>query len=462
MSEAPGPGQSLLAPFKNAEAVWLAVLGFAGGLPIVLVFGTLSVWLRQAGVDRTTIGFVSWVALAYAFKFVWSPFVDSIGFGAFTRSFGKRRSWLLIAQAGVVVGLLGMAASDPQIALVTLVGFAVLTAFASATQDIVIDAYRIECAPADRQAALAATYLTGYRIGMIVSGAGALLIAGTINPNKDLYLYSSWSTTYVIMALVMALPVIGTLFMPEPTYSAQREAGTRVRSLASWFHDAVYSPFADFFKRYGWTALVVLLVIGSYRISDIVLGVIANVFYVDMGFSNYQIGIVTKVFGPGVTLLGSFIGGAFAPRIGLGRMLILGAVLVSLTNLLFAWLASSEPTTMNLALVICADNLSAGLAIAAFIAYLSGLTNLQFSATQYALFSSLMVLPPKILGGFSGWLVDQLDYSQFFVACSLLGIPVVLLLLLLRRVTSVDEITPGPLNENKSQGFKVPTDTSSD
>jgi PAT family beta-lactamase induction signal transducer AmpG len=341
----------------------------------------------------------------------------------------------------VVVGLVGMALSDPQVSLSMLVGFAVITAFASATQDIVIDAYRIECAKPEVQAALAATYMVGYRAGMIVSGAGALLVAATFDPTESVYDYSSWRATYLIMGAIMLLPMVATLFMPEPEFAAQRpehqsehQAG---RSLGEWLHEAVAAPFIDFFKRYGWTALVVLAVIGSYRISDIVLGVIANVFYVDMGFTKSQVAWVAKGFGVVMTLTGALLGGALAPRVGLGRMLILGAVLVSLTNLLFAWLFTQPPTTLNLALVISADNLSAGLAAAAFVAYLSGLTNLKFSATQYALFSSLMVLPPKILGGFSGWLVDKLDYGPFFVACALLGIPVVLLLLLLRRVTQV-------------------------
>ena len=439
MSEGSGASQSLLAPFRNAEAGWLAVLGFAGGLPIVLVYGTLSNWLRDAGIDRTTIGFVGWVTLAYAFKVVWSPLVDSLGFGRVTRSMGKRRSWLLMAQTGVVIGLLGMASNDPQIGLAALVGFSLLTAFSSATQDIVIDAYRIECAPADRQAALAATYMAGYRVGVIAGSTGALLVAATFDPDESIYDYASWRIAYLAMALIMILPMIATFLMPEPAYSVQRPANSHARSPAAWFLEAVWAPIADFLKRYGRTALVVLLVIGSYRISDTVLGAIANVFYVDMGFTKIQIAYVAKFFGLGMTLLGVFLGGALAPRIGLGRLLLVGAVLVSVTNLLFAWLWGQQPTTVNLALVISADNLSAGLATAAFVAYLSGLTNVKFSATQYALFSSLMVLPPKFLGGFSGWMVDQLDYTLFFLFCSLLGIPVVWLLSVLRRVTSVDE-----------------------
>ena len=448
-AEPPASIKSGFMLFVQPQALRLMALGFAAGLPIILVFGTLSFWLRDAGIERSTIGFVSWVALAYGFKFVWSPLVDSLGLGHLTRALGKRRGWLLLAQVAVVLGLTGMALNDPQVALTALVVCALLTAFSSATQDIVIDAYRIECAPADQQAALAATYMAGYRLGMIASGAGALFIAAFYDPNESVYDYASWRATYLIMAVVMCLPMLVTLTMPEPdhaahspdqTLGAAANSESSLASLLSWFQMAVIAPFSDFFRRYGWTALVVLAVIGSYRISDIVLGVIANVFYLDMGFTKSQVASVAKIFGVGMTLLGAFVGGALAPRLGLSRMLLSGAVLVSLTNLLFAWLAGQQPTTLNLALVIGADNLSAGLATAAFIAYLSGITNLKFSATQYALFSSLMVLPPKFLGGFSGWLVDKLDYPQFFVVCALLGVPVVLLLLLLMRVTSVDEV----------------------
>ena len=448
--------ESGFALFLKPQALRLMALGFAAGLPIILVFGTLSFWLRDAGIERSTIGFVSWVALAYGFKFVWSPLVDSLGLSHLTRALGKRRGWLVLAQSAVVIGLAGMALNDPQVALTALVVCALLTAFSSATQDIVIDAYRIECAPAHQQAALAATYMAGYRLGMIVSGAGAFFIAAWFDPDESVYDYASWRATYLIMAMIMCLPMLVTLTMPEPDHAALSpdqdlepaagigDEGT-IAAVLRWFRAAVIAPFADFFRRYGWTALVVLAVIGSYRISDIVLGVIANVFYLDMGFSKSQVASVAKVFGVGMTLLGAFVGGALAPRVGLGRMLLLGAVLVSLTNLLFAWLAGQEPTTTNLALVIGADNLSAGLATAAFIAYLSGITNLKFSATQYALFSSLMVLPPKFLGGFSGWMVDKLDYSQFFIMCSLLGVPVVLLLLLLMRVTAVDNVAARPV-----------------
>jgi len=407
------------------------VLGFAAGLPIILVFGTLSFWLRDAGIDRSTIGFVSWVALAYAIKFVWSPLVDNLGLGVLTRGLGRRRGWLLLSQFGVIAGLCGMALNDPALALGSLVICALITAFSSATQDIVIDAYRIECAPEDMQAALASTYMTGYRLGMIVSGAGALYLAALFDPDPQTYDYASWRATYFGMALVMCMPVVVTLFLPEPV----RPAGVpqaQKRTAGQWFGQAVVAPFTDFFRRYGWTALVVLLVIGSYRISDIVLGVIANVFYVDMGFSKAQVASVAKIFGVVMTLLGALLGGVLAPKIGLGRLLVLGAVLVAGTNLLFAWLAGAPPTTLNLAVVIGADNLSAGLASAALIAYLSALTNLQFSATQYALFSSLMVLPPKLLGGFSGTMVDALGYTDFFVLCSALGVPVIALLFLLR------------------------------
>ena len=442
--------------YLNLRAMRLTLLGFAAGLPIILVFGTLSFWLRDAQIERSTIGFVSWVALAYAFKFVWSPVVDSLGLGQLTRALGRRKGWLLAAQIAVVAGLIGMALHDPQVDLVLLIGFAVFTAFASATQDIVIDAYRIECAPLEEQAALAASYMAGYRIGMLASGAGALLFAATFDPDQAVYDYASWRLTYLFMALIMLAPMLVTVFLPEPGRALRVEEDADDRAPTEWFRDAVVAPFADFFKRYGWTAIVVLAVIGTYRISDVVLGVIANVFYVDMGFSKSQVAYVAKFFGVGMTLLGALVGGALAPKVGLGRMLMLGAVLVSVTNLLFAWLVGQEPTTVNLVAVISADNLSAGLATAAFVAYLSGLTNVQFSATQYALFSSLMVLPPKFLGGFSGWLVDTLDYGPFFITCSLLGVPVLLLLILLQKVTSVDEFQAAKAPNDKSLDSSVP------
>lgn len=436
-----------IEPFLEPQAFRLALLGFSAGLPILLVFGSLSFWLRDAGVDRTTIGFISWVGFAYSLKFLWAPVVDGLPVPVLTRRFGRRRSWLLLAQTGVISSLITMALSNPVESLTPLVVGALATAFFSATQDIVVDAYRIECASQDRQAALAATYMTGYRLGMIVAGAGALYIAQAFDPDEAVYHYASWRTSYLFMAAAMLVGVITTLVVPEPpvsAYGAADQAAADRRDLVSWIQQSVIAPFADFFRRHGATALLVLAVIATYRISDVVLGVIANVFYQDMGFTKGQVASVAKVFGVVMTLLGAFVGGALAPRLGVTRLLLLGAVLVSLTNLSFAWLVGQAPTTANLMIVISADNLSGGLATASFVAYLSALTNVRFSATQYALFSSLMTVVPKFVAGWSGWLVDLIDYPLFFMACAALGLPVILLLLALRRVTDTATLPNSP------------------
>jgi len=377
------------------------------------------------------------VATTYAIKFAWSPLVDNLRLPLLNHWLGRRRSWLLIAQVAVICGLVGMAMSDPLGRLSLLVGFALFTAFASATQDIVIDAYRIECARPTDQAALAATYLTGYRLGMIVGGAGVLLLAAYFDPNEKIYFYSAWRAAYLCMAGTMLVGVLTTLFIGEPRYAVVNATASESldgESFSDWIKTAILLPFVDFFGRHAQTAGWILALIATYRITDIVMGVIANVFYQDLGYTKVEVAQVAKVFGVLMTLLGAFVGGALVPKVGLTRLLLLGAVLVVSTNLLFAWLAYQPPRVLYLALVISADNLSAGLATVAFVAYLSALTNVRFSATQYALFSSLMLLLPKFVAGGSGWLVDQIDYPAFFVVTALMGVPVIFLILWLRRI----------------------------
>lgn len=414
----------------------LLFLGFAAGLPLLLVFGTLSFWLREAGVSRSSIGFASWILLAYSLKFVWAPLLDSVRPPRLLRGLGRRRGWMLVAQIGVMSGLLGMAFTDPQLHLHTLIGFAVFTAFASSTQDVVIDAYRIECAPQEEQAALAATYQLGYRIGMIAAGAGALVLADQFAGASlvEHYDYMAWRYTYACMAMLMLVAVLTTLMIAAPINTATLYAGPR-RSVPQWFEDVVWAPVLEFMNRYGKLAVVILALIATYRISDLVLGVITNVFYQDLGFTKTQVGLVSKGYGLVMTLVGAFVGGALAPKIGATRLLLLGAVLVAATNLLFAWLSGQAPTTQVLIMVISADNFSGGLATTGFLAYLSGLTSVQFSATQYAVFSSLMSVIPKILGGFSGSFVDHTSYPTFFIVCALLGLPAIGLILWLRRLT---------------------------
>lgn len=409
------------AVYTRPRVLAMLFLGFSAGLPLLLVFGTLSVWLRREGIDRTTIGYISWVAILYGFKFAWAPLVDRLRLPLLTGWLGQRRSWMLLAQVGVLIGLWLMAGNHPEAQLTLLVLAALLVAFSSATQDISIDAWRIEAVADDLQGAMAATYQMGYRLGMILAGGGALIIAGNY----------SWNTAYFVMGCCMLVGMITTLIVAEPEHPPRpapqdTQAGTLLR-LGRWFVEAVVQPFVEFFRRNGLMALVILLFIGLFRISDITMGVMTGPLYVDMGFTDEQIGWVSKTFGVIVTIVGALLGGVLVMRYGIFRMLIVAAVLVVVTNLVFAWLATQGPEILLLAVVITADNLSGGIAGSTFIAYLSSLTNRAYTATQYALFSSLMLLPAKFIGGFSGKVVDDFGYIQFFLYAGGLGIPAVLL-----------------------------------
>ena len=423
---APKPGwREVWRVYREAATLRMLLLGFSAGLPLLLVFGTLSFWLREAGIDRTTIGYLSWVGLAYAFKWVWAPLVDRLPIPLLTRWLGRRRSWLLLSQVVIMTALVLMALTDPKVALLPVVWCALAVAFGSATQDIALDAYRIESADTQRQAALAAAYQTGYRMAMIWSGAGALWIAARAEvAGIASYQHGAWQAAYLAMAASMLLGVVTVLCSPEP----QRRELPKARNAADWLRSALVEPFADFLRRYGKQALLILSLIAVYRISDVVMGIMANPFYVDMGYTKDEVATVTKVYGVIMTLVGAFVGGGLAMRFGVMKVLMLGAVLSAGSNLLFAWLATRGHDVTSLIFVISADNLSSGIASAAFIAYLSSLTNINYSATQYALFSSMMLLLPKALAGYSGQYVDAFGYENFFTATALLGMPVLLLI----------------------------------
>ena len=432
-----------LKVYKKPAALRMLFLGFSAGLPLLLVLGTLSFRLREAGIDRATIGFLSWVGLAYAFKWCWAPLVDRLPLPGLTGWLGQRRGWLLASQVLIAGGLVGMAVIDPKQALEPLVWCAVLVAFGSATQDIALDAYRIESADLERQAALAASYQTGYRLAMIWAGAGVLWIAGraeaapaaqaagqALAPAGAAYQNGGWKAAYLAMAASMLVGVVTVLFSREPAPAALPPA----RGAAEWLQGALIEPFADFFRRYRWHAALILALIATYRISDVVMGIMANPFYVDMGFTKDEVAAVSKVYGVIMTLVGAFVGGVLAMRLGVMRVLMAGAVLSAATNLLFAWLAGRGHDLTALIFVVSADNLASGIASAAFIAYLSGLTNVSYSATQYALFSSMMLLLPKFIAGFSGDFVNAHGYASFFTATALLGVPVLGLVWLASRV----------------------------
>lgn len=433
------PWREVWRSYLEPASLRMFALGFSAGLPLLLVLGTLSFRLREAGIDRATIGYLSWVGLAYAFKWCWSPLVDRLPIPLLTRAMGRRRSWLLVSQLAIMGGLAGMALADPRQALGPVVWFAVLVAVASATQDIALDAFRIESADTRHQGVLAATYQTGYRLAMIWAGAGVLWVAAwaEMPPASPLaagvagaaYQQGAWQTAYLVMAGSMGLGLLTVLFSREPA----RAELPLARNAAEWLRGALVEPFADFLGRHRWQAVLILLLIGTYRISDVVMGIMANPFYVDMGYTKDEVATVTKVYGVVMTLAGAFVGGALTVRFGIYRILMLGATLSALTNLLFAWLAGHGHDVTALMAVISADNLSAGIASAAFIAYLSGMTNVQYSATQYALFSSMMLLAPKWLAGFSGQVVDAVGYPLFFNGTALLGLPVLLLIMVMMK-----------------------------
>ncbi len=485
--------RAALAAYASPATLVLLLLGFAAGLPYMLVFSTLSVWLREAGVTHQTIGYASLIGLAYAFKWVWSPMLDQWRL-PWIGHLGRRRSWLVLSQALVAAGLAGMALCDPQHNLGLLIGIAVVVAFASATQDIAIDAYRLEVADDSRQAALAASYMAGYRVSALLATAGALYFADWFGANDGLYHYSAWSSTYLLFALLMLPALFTSLLMREPQRAADISRGNghsllsqllsvlvlivlliSVPALFTQLYNTgfnaaleggdplslvtedraflrailyailtalclsslgrrsltpVLTPVNDFIRRYRWQALLMLGLIATYRLSDTVMGVMANVFYIDMGFTKEQIASISKLFGLAMTLIGAGAGGLLIVRFGILPILFIGGLSSAATNLLFAVLAGMGADRDMLIFTISMDNFSSGLATAAFVAYLSSLTNLKFSATQYALLSSIMLLLPRLIGGYSGSLVEKLGYEQFFVTTALLGIPTLLLIAL--------------------------------
>ncbi|MGX5173363.1 AmpG family muropeptide MFS transporter [Aliikangiella sp. IMCC44653] len=491
------------------QVLTMLFLGFSAGLPFALIFSSLSLWLNEAGISKATVTYFSWAGLAYSFKFLWAPLIDRLPVPFLTYHLGRRRGWLLLSQLMVISAIVIMGSINPtsgENSLVLMAFAAIYLGFASATQDIVVDAYRIEVVDVALQGILSSTYFTGYRIAMIVSGAGALYLAGYLGSTKLNYNYAAWQATYYWMALIMLVGVATTLIIREPKlnnviktaytnrqylnflglfcsciivlistylisgdffsyFKSVLSDGLSNRALANFIGETsqlifaaaivvlfglvlnalglvekqlvkenYWLPIKDFFDRYGLkVAFILLLFIGFYRVSDIVLGVIANVFYQDIGFSKQEIAEVSKLFGVVAMIVGSFIGGLLTIRYGILRILMLGAILIILTNLLFMLLAQTGYNMKMLYFVISADNLAAGIATAAFLAFLANITNVSFTAVQYAIFSSLMTLFPKIIGGYSGSMVENLGYPQFFLIASLMGVPVLFILLLLNR-----------------------------
>ncbi len=568
--------------FLDIRVMIILFLGFSAGVPILLVFSSLSLWLSEAGLETGVITMFGWAGLGYSFKFIWAPLIDSMPLPFLTKWLGRRRAWMFISQLMILAAIFIMASVNPIIENVLWVMAlgAVLLGFSSATQDIVVDSYRIELAEAELQATLSSVYVAGYRIGMIVAGAGALYLASYFGSSETLYNYEAWRNTYYIMMAVMSVGLLTTFAIYEPTaeslqpnkqkinlklfsiYAAfllipgiiyglpvfistfstrllsrpltlipveyislinmyflivmacapflliyfilnQPKIVNKVASVVQTRNDNVrilflfilsvlafigafvvigkifespdgiflkfllevvrllgslamavavgnalivaglakkavakqlwVDPIADFFRRYGKQAILLLLLIGFYRVSDIVAGNLSNVFYAKMGFTKIQIADAVKFLGLFMTIGGGFLGGLVAQKMKMMHVMLIGAIASSTTNLLFI-LLTYHPGDMNyMYLAVIVDNLAAGFATAVFIAFLSALTSVKFTAVQYAIFSSLMTLFPKVLGGYSGGISDNVGFANFFLITFLIGIPVLILIYLVDK-----------------------------
>lgn len=404
--------QRMRDAFLQPSAWTLFFFGFASGLPFLLVAGTLAYWLKEDGILLKDITMIASAGLAYSFKFLWAPLVDRLRLPLLGQ-LGQRRSWLLLSQVLVMAGLMAMAMVTPS-QLGLFVGLALLVAFAGATLDITVDAYRIEIAPVEAQGALVATYSLGYRLALIVTGALALVLAD----------HTIWPNVYRAMAACMLIPIVTNLLAREPTVLR-----VHAQTWAQGMREGVVEPFADFFRRFGGrVGLMILLFILLFKVSDQALvGGIMGPFYLDQGFSKTQIATVSKVYGIWVGIGGAFLGGMAIVRWGVERALLISIVLGALSNLLYLWLIGANGDVSMLTLVISGENLAQGLLGTTAVAYLSALVNQRYTATQYALFSSLITLPGKVLGFYSGRIVEAVGYAPYFWITTLAIIPAVIL-----------------------------------
>ncbi|GAB6041796.1 AmpG family muropeptide MFS transporter [Endothiovibrio diazotrophicus] len=424
--------------YRDRRVLAILFLGFSSGLPLALTFGTLTLWLAELGISKTTIGLFALVGAPYTFKFLWAPLVDRLPIPLLTRRFGRRRGWALFTQLALMGAIFGLGTTNPAEDPVLTALFALLVAFCSASQDIVIDAYRVEILDEERYGAGAAMIVLGYRIGMLVSGAGALYAAS----------FFGWHTTYFAMAALMVVGMVTVLLNPEPRVHESRESREqqarvsaflarrpdlppRLGTALAWIHGAVIAPFAEFMGRRGW--LLVLAFILLYKFGDALAGVMSNPFYVELGFTKIEIANISKAFGLAATIIGGILGGLMVSRFGILKSLLYCGLLQAVSNLMFAILAMAGHDLGLLTATIAIENLSGGMGTAAFVAYLSSLCNVAYTATQYALLSSFMAFGRTLLSSGGGWLADRLDWVSFFVLTTFAALPGLLLLIWMAR-----------------------------
>lgn len=405
--------------YLSPKMLGILSLGFASGLPYMLIYSELAYWMKKEGVDLTVIGFFAWIGMAYTFKVFWAPIVDRLRIPLLTLKMGQRRSWMLFAILGTVLGMLVIAASNPgsEGGVLQLALGAVILATSGATLDISIDAWRIEAAPVDEQTNMAASYVLGYRLAIIAAGF-SYIIAGATN----------WNIAYLVMALVMAINGCIVFWIKEPSREIRRKA----RTVGEAITENIVMPFFSFIRKLGvWTPIVFLLV-ATYLISDKTMGPMAKPMYAAVGYTETQVGLVSTFFGPWPVIIGGFVSGALAIKFGLLRCMLVGSALMVVTNAAFAWLSTiNDPKTIYLFVTVGADNLAAGFASTIFIAYLSSLCDLKFAATQYAFLSALFNFVGKTLSGFTGIMADKMGFESFFLFSAALGIPAIILTIII-------------------------------
>lgn len=395
--------------FATPSALTMLFLGLGSGLPFLLVGYTLSTWLRDTGVALSAIGLVSYASFFYVLKFLWAPLIDRYPLPFL----GRRKGWLVTSQILLIFALASMAILGPTSSLITFAILAGLTAFAGATQDIVVDAYRIEIAPVESQAALAATYILGYRLGLILSGAIALYLA-------ELF---GWTNAYLVMAACILLPLGAVLLSKEP----DEKNALQIREIH--LQDAFIKPFQEFFARNGLVlALALLAFVGLFKLPDQMIGVLAGPFYLDSGFTKADIATVSKLYGVWIGIAGAFLGGVCVAAFNIKHMLVIAAIGVSISNLAYLLMAIHPAEQWSFFAAISADNLAQGFAGVVLVAFMSSLTDRNFTATQYALLASLANLPGKFIGGVSGYIVEATNYQTFFILSTFSVIPTLLLL----------------------------------
>ncbi|HTO06899.1 MAG TPA: AmpG family muropeptide MFS transporter [Myxococcota bacterium] len=395
--------REVLAAYRNPRQLTVLAMGFASGLPLALTGASLQVWLTRAGVSLKDVGLFALVGFAYSLKFLWSPLLDALAVPWLGARLGQRRAWLVLLGLGLMGAIAALGHTDPALEPWRTAGLAALVAFLSASQDIVIDAYRIELLTKEEQSAGAAATQWGYRLGMIASGAFALSLAQ----------HYGWPLSYLAMAALAGVGVVTALVSPEPEHLRGRSD--------SFLASAVIEPFREFLSRPGaWLLLVFMLV---YRMGDALSGGMASPFYVRLGFSNDEIASVAKVFGVIASMAGIAAGGAFAFRLGVSRALVAAGVVHALGNLAFIVQAYAGHDLRALTLTIFVENFTGGLVSAAFVGYLSTLCHPSFTATQFALFTSLTAVPRNFLASGAGWLAEQLGWPAFFAAAFVAALP---------------------------------------